>query len=698
MNLPERRRAGLSASLVIAIVAASSFLACGGDGGTDPGPDPNPVVVSVSPDRDTLSINSTLQFVVSVTGSGKTGVNWSLREGPAAGTVSSSGNYTSGGTPGHYHIIATSQADPGSADTSLVLVVALPVATVSAPDSVLQGAAGLTASVPFQSGTFSWIITGGTLTGGNGTPNLTFTSGTAGPVTIQCMVTNLAGATATGSASTETVAAPVVTSWSASRDTVTDGESVMLAPVFSGGTGVVNQGIGLVTTGVPVQSGIIQFADMIYTLTVAGFRGAVVSADVRIVPVDPPLIFSFTSVARSVAIGDSAILRPLYLGDVGVTGMVDQGIGAVSSNIPVFSNPVSGTTLFTLTVSNAADSAIIDTVTAFAEPAAAGSFSTIGNLAAGRRFHTATLLGDGRVLVTGGIDDNGQAITDAEVLDPATGISSPTGPMLTGRATHGAVLLPNGKVLVSGGVAGGNGASAELFDPVAGAFASAGNMVKDRFGHTITMLLDGRALIIGGDIISSQAELYDPATGIFAPTDTMFAPRTGFSSIRLQDGRVLVIGAGLTTEIYNPASGQFSAGPAMAMSHDGGSFTLLGDGRVLAAGGLGPDGISPQPGAELVDVAANTAVPVGDMAIARRGHVAALRPDGTVLITGGTHSQIPLVGPSEVFDPILARFIPAAHLNVRRGGARAVLLQGGNVLIIGGQNGSSLVLGTELFQ
>jgi hypothetical protein len=655
-------------------------------------------VVLLTPGRDTVSVGGLVQFQAAVTGSSNTGITWSLKEGTTAGTISASGNFVAGSNSGLFSVIATSQADPTSADTSAVLVVALPIATITAPDRGLQNSGGLTATVPLQSAIFSWSITGGTITGSNATRSVTFTAGASGPVLLQCVVTNLAGSTDTGNSSTVTVAAPVIVSWAADRDTVTDGETAMMTPVFGDGTGSVNQGIGSVTTGNPVATGVLQFAPVTYTLTVTGFRGAVVTANLTVVPVDPPLIFSFASVARSVAIGDSAILHPLFYVDAGVTGSVDRGIGTVLSNNAVLSSPVSGPTLFTLTVANAADSAITDTVTAFAEPPAPGSFSTIGNLVAGRRFHTVTLLNDGRVLITGGIDDNGQQMTDAEILDPVTGNSSATGAMSAGRSAHAAVLLPNGKVLVTGGVSGGNGASAELYDPVAGTFASAGNMVTDRFGHTNTVLLDGRALIIGGDIISSQAELYDPVSGTFTPTDTMSGGRTGFSAIRLQDGRVLVIGAGTTTEIYDPVSGQFSAGPTMALSHNGGSFTLLADGRVLAAGGLGPDGIAAQPGAELVNAANNTVVPTGDMAIARRGHVAARRLDGTVLIAGGVQSQVPLVGPSEVFDPVQGRFIPAARLIVKRDRARGVTLAGGEVLIIGGQFGLTLVLGVERFQ
>ena len=78
--------------------------------------------------------------------------------------------------------------------------------------------------------------------------------------------------------------------------------------------------------------------------------------------------------------------------------------------------------------------------------------------------HTATLLEDGRVLVTGGqtteraqrgIADSPPppaGVVSAEIYDPSTGSWSPTRPMLDPRRYHGAVRLEDGRVLVSGGL------------------------------------------------------------------------------------------------------------------------------------------------------------------------------------------------------------------------------------------------------
>ena len=104
------------------------------------------------------------------------------------------------------------------------------------------------------------------------------------------------------------------------------------------------------------------------------------------------------------------------------------------------------------------------------------SFSETGSMSASRISHTATLLLGGEVLIAGGAASNTrcdrgfgtstfQSVASAELFNPATGAFALTGNMLTARAAHTATLLGDGTVLVAGGVdANGNAlASAELF-------------------------------------------------------------------------------------------------------------------------------------------------------------------------------------------------------------------------------------------
>jgi hypothetical protein len=78
-------------------------------------------------------------------------------------------------------------------------------------------------------------------------------------------------------------------------------------------------------------------------------------------------------------------------------------------------------------------------------------------LAQARFAHTATLLSDGRVLVTGGAsvwdtwDDPGAVLSSVEIYDPASDTWSAFPSLQQARAEHTATLLPDGQVLVTGG-------------------------------------------------------------------------------------------------------------------------------------------------------------------------------------------------------------------------------------------------------
>jgi N-acetylneuraminic acid mutarotase len=110
----------------------------------------------------------------------------------------------------------------------------------------------------------------------------------------------------------------------------------------------------------------------------------------------------------------------------------------------------------------------------------ADEWTMTGNLGKTVRGCTATLLSDGRVLVTGGMDrpwtGNVPASASAAVYDPSTGTWGATSDMLEGRSEHTATPLPDGRVLVAGGIIGlgeaadgpgnlGLRSTAELYDP-----------------------------------------------------------------------------------------------------------------------------------------------------------------------------------------------------------------------------------------
>ena len=178
--------------------------------------------------------------------------------------------------------------------------------------------------------------------------------------------------------------------------------------------------------------------------------------------------------------------------------------------------------------------------------------------------HTATLLTNGMVLIAGGRDDDGEGqsnIGTAQIYDPSVGGFRPTGSLFDARADHTATLLPNSLVLITGG----EGlypiplASAELYDPAAGVFMRTGAMNVPRISHTATLLRDGSVLITGGRDVWSQtpgsgrittdaratAELYIPPVRVVSTAAGSLAPesnRAAGYAVRLEpDGKQTVL-------------------------------------------------------------------------------------------------------------------------------------------------------------
>ena len=281
---------------------------------------------------------------------------------------------------------------------------------------------------------------------------------------------------------------------------------------------------------------------------------------------------------------------------------------------------------------------------------AAGTWKMTGEMVNARKEHKATLLPDGKVLVTGGYDIHSHAQASAEVYDPAGGAWTETAPMTSARSIHGATLLPNGKVLVTGGFTGsGFIDGVEEYDPGAGTWTAATAMGAVRYGHTATLLPNGKVLVAGGGSGGyyhlSSAEIYDPATGKWTPTGAMSTPRAGHTATLLPSGKVLVAGgvAGhgdtylSSAEIYDPATENWKPNGSMSSRRDGHTATLLPNSKVLVVGGYkGPySGDGYLSNADACDPATGIWTPTSPLSIGHDMHTATLLPDGKVLVAGG---------------------------------------------------------------
>ena len=315
-------------------------------------------------------------------------------------------------------------------------------------------------------------------------------------------------------------------------------------------------------------------------------------------------------------------------------------------------------------------------------------FLITGSLTTARRYHTATLLPNGKVLVAGGYSGNSTWPISAELYDPAAGMWSLTGDMNTAHEEHTSTLLPNGKVLIAGGFPGGN--TAELYDPATGAWTVTGAMNGTRSDHTATLLPNGKILVAGGIQGLGQisnAELYDPATGEWAAAAQMNVTRYYHTATLLSNGKVLVAGGtggSNSAELYDPGTGTWTLTGSMSTARDHHTATLLTNGTVLVTGGSG--GVN---SAELYNPATGTWSLTGAMSVARGYHTATLLGNGRVVVVGGADAVYTALSSTEQYLPAGGLWATTASLHTGRFGHTATLLPNGTVLIAGGVGGES---------
>jgi len=148
------------------------------------------------------------------------------------------------------------------------------------------------------------------------------------------------------------------------------------------------------------------------------------------------------------------------------------------------------------------------------------SWSSAGTLTTPRAAHTASLLANGDVLIAGGCADAACANTlqSTEIWSPAGGgTTTAAPPMLVARHNHTSTTLGNGDVLVAGGLsaAGATSPMAEVFLPIANYWYDTTGMIMDRAYHTGVKTASGNVLVAGGCNPATCipfAEVYSPAS------------------------------------------------------------------------------------------------------------------------------------------------------------------------------------------
>lgn len=291
----------------------------------------------------------------------------------------------------------------------------------------------------------------------------------------------------------------------------------------------------------------------------------------------------------------------------------------------------------------------------------------------------------------------------------------PVGNMNIPRVSAHAVGLADGRVLVFGGSnASGAVHDAEIFDPNEidqatgrlGRWVLTGQGGADRTSPAAILLPNGKVYVAGGSSVSSGAlrttllfdpMVVDPATGrmgtwtsgpaldvgVWAATATLVPSGTSLPDGTTLTRNLVVVAGGRRSSVQDSTivntydadantSGQVAPMLGARSSH---VAALLPDGFILVAGGF-----ESQTGAEVYNLATNQWTGVGSLVPGRYGAASAQLPDGRVVVSGGWSNMQDV----RLFNPTGRTWSATANLLIGRHGHHAYSLCDGRVLVTGG--------------
>lgn len=500
---------------------------------------------------------------------------------------------------------------------------------------------------------------------------------------------------------------------------INPGGSTLLVANFLGGTASVDQGIGPVTSGVPIP--VNPAATTTYTLTVTGDKGDVAVAraevvvGVRSLDITPPVVTlsggqvqTFNAVITGVV--DPTVVWFAEEGTIDAAGVhtppnrnTTYKVTATSKEDPTLCARAFVTvnrTPITISSENPGPSASVVpgevrpltwSVSGASNPAVTLS-TTWGTLVPNGQgvatFTTPQSVGEAVVTIRSVEDPTVSydiVVTAGPFIQPGFQNITP-GSSIPFRAACLGLANPN----VTWSVSGGGTIDAQ------GVFTSDGSTGF----FIVTATTVNPAGVAGIAYVNVNAAL--GYTNTFTTAGSMGTPRIHHALTRMQNNLALVSGGeaggvALTSlEIYNP-SGSFWTAPAatLATPRSRHTATLLPNYKILILGGRNGAG-APLASAELYDPYLDSMTPVAaTLTTAREDHTATLMADGRVLIAGGRGPAGTLAS-LEIYNPATNTFstVGTSMANPRVGHAAEVLLDGRVLLAGGSADGSDGNLST----
>ncbi|MFA6317154.1 MAG: kelch repeat-containing protein, partial [Elusimicrobiota bacterium] len=210
----------------------------------------------------------------------------------------------------------------------------------------------------------------------------------------------------------------------------------------------------------------------------------------------------------------------------------------------------------------------------------------------GRYNHTASLTKDGRVFICGG-QNGGAVLSSCDVFTPGYGAADAIAAgaagqnLLTGRTGHTASIVFNGDIFVTGGW---NSAVNPPFipfserfsvdcNPPTGCWGPAAPLWEGRAYHTATTMANGHVMIAGGNNgknteanrgFLNTSEIYDPSANRMTVGPNLTSRKASFAAALRNNGSVVIQGGlgNIPTTYFTPSAtineGAFFTGPGAA--------------------------------------------------------------------------------------------------------------------------------------
>jgi hypothetical protein len=318
------------------------------------------VVSNLTPSNPTVSVGTSTGFSVSVTGGVTNSVIWSSTGGTWAGST-----WTAPLTPGTYSVTATSTEDGTKSASTMVTVVALPVATSLTTSNASPAFGGTFTLTPvYSNGVGS--LDNGVACPASGVASSPVTANWSGSRTFTLTVTNAAGATSTKSVmvTPTTVvlgsispAAPTVTAALAQSFSVTASGGAANTVSWSATGGSFSPG----STGSGASTNwTVPSTPGTYTVTATSLDDPSKTVSTTVTVVAPPVASSLVAAVSPVLYGASTTITPTFSGG---SGVIDHGIGTVTSGTAYSTGALTSGQTYTLTVTNAAGTTATTSVT-----------------------------------------------------------------------------------------------------------------------------------------------------------------------------------------------------------------------------------------------------------------------------------------------------------------------------------------------